>query len=71
MKILLQSKQTHYYIRFPGCWTGTTGEAQGFITTIEALCFCYEHALFQMQIVVRFTDGRPDSVLDVTDSRGS
>ena len=69
VSILLQSKQTGYYVRSLGRWTAATGEAHGFITTIEALCFCYEHSLFQMQIVVRFSDGRPNTVLDVTDSR--
>jgi hypothetical protein len=69
MNILLQSKQTRYYVRSVGRWTGATGDAHGFITTIEALCFCYDHALFQMQIVVRFTDGRPETVFDVTDLR--
>ena len=69
MSILLQSKQTGYYVRSLGRWTGAMGEAHGFFTTIEALCFCYEHSLFQMQIVVRFSDGRPNTVFDVTDSR--
>ena len=69
MNIILQSKDTRRYVRSIDHWTPVAEEAYRFGSTVQALCFCHQHALYQMQVVLRFADGSPDIAFDVTNAR--
>ena len=71
MKILLQSKETRDYVNQGGGWTWKLGRARVFGTGLEAIMFCLDHGIFQIQMVCAFEDRAKNFTVSVTDSRRS
>ena len=69
MDILLQNKKTLAYVRHTGGWTPQRDKARMFGTGLEAICFCLEHGISNMQIVGGFADERMNFTVPVTDFR--
>ena len=70
MNILLQSKKTSNYVQNPSTWTMQREKAHVFDTGIEALFFCFNRLLKNMQILGEFVDQRMNFTIPVTDLRG-
>ncbi len=58
MSVLLQSMQTAKYVRVTGGWTEQPEQAADFSGGTEALIYCYQHHLKDMQILGQFEDPR-------------
>jgi hypothetical protein len=71
MKILLQSKETRDYVECGGGWTWKQGSAQVFTTGLEAMLFCFDRRICDMQIVCVFQDLGKNFNISVTDRRQS
>lgn len=69
MTILLQNKQTLNYVEGPAKWTAHAERARVFGTGLEAICFCLNHHIGDMQILGKFVDTRMDFTVPVTDLR--
>jgi hypothetical protein len=70
MNILLQNKRT---LNFLGCttrWTPDHYKARLFGTGLEAMFFCLNHHIANMQILGKFSDQRMDFTVPITDLRG-
>jgi len=70
VNILLQSKKTFSYITDLSTWTKEREKAHLFDTGIEALFFCFNHHLKNMQILGEFVNPRINFTMPVTDLRG-
>ena len=70
MKILLQNKKTSSYVTDLSTWTMQHEKAHSFATGIEALFFCFNRQLKNMQILGEFVDPRLNFTVPVTDLRG-
>jgi hypothetical protein len=70
MDILLQDKRTMRFLDGGGGWTPNRAEARTFGTGLEAIFFCLNHQLANMQILGAFADRRMDFSVPVTDLRG-
>ena len=70
MSILLQNKRTMRFLDGGGGWTPHRAQARIFGTGLEAVFFCLNHQLANMQILAAFTDWRMDFTVPVTDLRG-
>jgi hypothetical protein len=70
MTILLQNKSTMRFLHGGGGWTPDRTQARIFGTGLEAVFFCLNHHLANMQILAAFTDRRLDFTAPVTDRRG-
>jgi hypothetical protein len=70
MNILLQSKKTLSYITDLSTWTKQHEKAHLFETGIEALFFCFNRHLKNMQILGEFVNPRINFTIPVTDLRG-
>ena len=70
MNILLQSKRTTSYVTDLSEWTKQREEAHHFETGIQALFFCFNRHLKNMQILGEFVNPRLDFTIPVTDLRG-
>ena len=70
MNILLQNKKTAGYITDLSEWTNQREKAHHFETGIQALFFCFNRHLKNMQILGEFVNPRMDFTMPVTDLRG-
>jgi hypothetical protein len=70
MNILLQNKKTFGYTTDLSTWTMQREKAHLFETGIEALFFCFNRHLKNMQILGEFVDPRMNFTIPVTDLRG-
>ncbi len=69
MNILLQDRGTLKYLTAGAGWTEDHDEARVFKTGLEAIVFCLNHHIGNMQIIGKFVDKRLDFVVPVTDLR--
>ena len=69
MKVVIQNPFTLSYLQSLGKWTYHCEEAFPFESSARAIQFCREHELSDMQVVLKFPNGRFDVELPV--SRGS
>ena len=70
MNILLQNKRTLNYVEGPSGWTTKHDRARVFGTGLEALFFCFNRHIANMQILGEFFYARMNFTLPVTDLRG-
>lgn len=70
MNILLQNKRTSNYVNGLSGWTTKREKARVFGTGLEALFFCFNHHVANMQILGEFGDARMNFTIPVTDLRG-
>jgi len=70
MNILLQNKKTQTYVTDLSTWTMQREKAHLFETGIEALFFCFNRNLKNMQILGEFVNPRINFTIPVTDLRG-
>jgi O-acetylhomoserine/O-acetylserine sulfhydrylase-like pyridoxal-dependent enzyme len=70
MNILLQNKKTQTYVTDLSAWTMQREKAHLFETGIEALFFCFNRHLKNMQILGEFVNPRINFTIPVTDLRG-
>ena len=70
MNILLQNKTTLTYLTDLSTWTMQHEKARLFGTGIEALFFCFNRHLKNMQILGEFVNPRLNFTMPVTDLRG-
>ena len=70
MNILLQNKRTLNYVKGLSDWTTKPESARVFGTGLEALFFCFNHHIANMQILGEFVDARMNFTIPVTDLRG-
>jgi hypothetical protein len=70
MNILLQNKKNFSYLTNRSTWTMRPEKAHLFDTGIEALFFCFNHHLKNMQILGQFVNQRMNFTIPVTDLRG-
>ena len=70
VNILLQNKRTLNYVEGVSGWTTKRQKARVFGTGLEALFFCFNHDIANMQIVGDFGDARVNFAIPVTDLRG-
>ena len=70
MNILLQNKTTLTYLTDLSTWTMQHEKARLFGTGIEALFFCFNRQLKNMQILGEFANPRMNFTMPVTDLRG-
>lgn len=69
MRVLVQNPLTLSYYLAPGLWTRDPDEARAFSTSQEAINFCVEQGLFNLQIVLKFPDDRYDIELPILVTR--
>jgi hypothetical protein len=70
MNIVLQNKKTLGYVTDPSKWTMRHEKAHSFGTGIEALFYCFNRQLKNMQILGEFVNPRFNFTIGVTDLRG-
>jgi hypothetical protein len=70
MNILLQNKKTFRYLTDLFTWTKQREDAHAFETGIDALFFCFNRRLKNMQILGEFANPRMNFTFPVTDLRG-
>ena len=70
MNILLQNKKTLSYVTDLSTWTMQHEKAHLFETGIEALFYCFNRQLKNMQILGEFVNPRFNFTIPVTDLRG-
>ncbi len=70
MKILLQNRRTLSFLGATTGWTPNHAKARIFSTGLEAMFFCLNHHVANMQILGKFADQRMDFIVPVTDLRG-
>jgi len=70
MNILLQNKKTFSYVTDLSSSTMQREKAHQFETGIEALFFCFNHHLKNIQILGEFVNPRMNFTMPVTDVRG-
>jgi O-acetylhomoserine/O-acetylserine sulfhydrylase-like pyridoxal-dependent enzyme len=70
MNILLQNKKTSRYVTDLSTWTMQHEKAHLFGTGIEALFFCFNRHLKNMQILGEFLNPRKNFTMPVTNLRG-
>jgi hypothetical protein len=70
MNILLQNKRTFSYVTDLSTWTMQREKAHLFETGIDALFFCFNRHLKNMQILGEFVNPRINFTVPVTDLRG-
>jgi hypothetical protein len=70
MNILLQNKKTLTYVTDLSTWTMQRQDAHLFGTGIEALFFCFNRHLKNMQILGEFVNPRINFTMPVADLRG-
>ena len=69
MNILLQNKRTFSYVKDLSTWTMQREKAYLFETGIEALFFCFNRHLKNMQILGEFVNPQMNFTIPVTDLR--
>ena len=70
MNILLQNRRTLNFLAGTTGWTPDRDKARIFGTGLEAMFFCLNHHICNMQIVGEFADWRMDFTVSITDLRG-
>ena len=70
MKILLQNRKTLNFLEATTGWTPNHAEARNFSSGLEAMFYCLNHHIADMQILGKFADQRMDFTVPVTDLRG-
>jgi hypothetical protein len=70
MNILLQNKMTLDYVQGASGWTAIREQARVFGTGLEALFFCFNQHIANMQILGEFADRRMNFSFPVIDARG-
>jgi hypothetical protein len=70
MNIVLQNKRTLNYVQGASGWTAAPDKARMFGTGLEAIFFCLNHHMANMQLLGRFLDPRLNFSVPVTDLRG-
>jgi len=70
MNIFLQNKRTLSCVKGPAGWTVDRAKARVFATGVEALFFCFNRHIKNMQILGDFVNTRLNFTLPVTDLRG-
>ena len=70
MNILLQNKKTLTYVTDLSTWTMEREKAHLFETGIDALFFCFNRHLKNVQILGEFVNPRMNFTMPVTDLRG-
>lgn len=69
MSVLLQSMVTSKYVEQPALWTERPERARQFNGGTEALLYCYQQRLKDMQILGRFPDPQKDFTIPLADNR--
>ena len=69
MSVLLQSIETAQYVEQPSVWTKELGKAREFGGATEALFYCCEHNLTNMQILGQFADAGQDFTIPLNGQR--
>ena len=67
MSVLLQSMKTAKYVEQPEGWTEHPGQAREFRGATDALIYCYNHHLKNMQILGSFDDPRENFTIPLTE----
>lgn len=57
------------YVDGAGVWTANLDQAQVFDSGLEAILYCLNHQMFNMQILGEFADQRLNFSVPVTDRR--
>jgi len=70
MNVLLQNKRTLNYVKGLSGWTTKREKARVFETGLEALFFCFNRHVTNMQILGEFVDARMNFTFPVSDLRG-
>jgi len=70
MNVLLQNKRTLNYVKDLSGWTTKHEKARVFETGLEALFFCFNRHIANMQVLGEFADARMNFTFPVTDLRG-
>jgi hypothetical protein len=65
-KILLQSKTTRDFVNHGGGWTWKRRRARVFSAQSEAIRFCVDHGILEMQVVCVFPDVAKNFTVAVT-----
>jgi hypothetical protein len=63
MRILLQQKDTGFYLQDDGAWTRDSAEAMDFLSSTRAIDFCAAHKISGVQLVLKFEEQHYDIVL--------
>jgi len=71
MNLILRNKTTWQYVETDGRWTVEHGRARVFRSGLEAVLFCLENDIHNMEILGEFRDQRLNFAVPVTDSRSS
>ena len=69
MNILLQNRRTLDYVKGLSGWTTKREKARVFETGLEALFFCFNRHITNMQILGEFVDARMNFTFPVTERR--
>jgi hypothetical protein len=69
MRILLQQKDTGFYFKEVGEWTGNLADARDFLSSTEAIAFCTAKRISGVQIVLKFDQQLYDIVLPMVADR--
>ena len=69
MNVLLQNKSTLNYVKRLSGWTAKREKARVFETGLEALFFCFNRHITNMQILGEFVDARMNFTFPVTERR--
>ena len=70
VKIFLQSHTTLDYVGRAGGWTWKQGRARKFANGLEAITFCFNQRIRNMQIVCAYMDLTKSFTVRITDSAG-
>lgn len=70
MKIVLQNKSNFSYIKnLTGAWTKDGELAFEFSSSLDALLYCFDQQMVDMQMVARFLDPAMNFSCSVSDAR--
>jgi hypothetical protein len=65
MKVVIQNPFTLSYLQNPGQWTSDLAAAKTFKDTRSACQFCAQHGLYDLQVALKFPDGKYDVEIPV------
>jgi len=65
MSVYLQSLQTDKYVSGPDEWTDQPDKARKFGGGSDALFYCYQHQLKDVQILGRFSNPKDDFTISL------
>lgn len=67
MSVLLQNVKTAKFVEHPAGWTAHPDKARVFGGATDALFYCYNHHLRNMQILGSFDDPRQNFTIPLTE----